>query len=212
MKLDKKFLPFELKLAEDGTRRVSGYGAVFGNVDSYGDIILPGAFAKSLASRGMPKMLAQHDWGKVPGMWDVAKEDEKGLYLEGPFAKTPLGEEYQELAQMGALGGMSIGYRTLDSEYNREGHRLLKEVELWEVSLVTFPANDQATITGVKSSPDNIRDFEKLLREEGGYSREDATTIALHGFKALKSQREAGADAIFAAANRFADSFINLKF
>jgi len=184
MKLDHKSFAFEVKLDQE-KRRISGYGAVFGNVDSSGDIIVPGAFIESL-SRRMPAMLYQHWSEKLIGVYDVAREDSKGLYVEGPLAKTPLADEAYELASMGALKGMSIGYNAMDYEYDNKNIRTLKKVELWEVSLVTFPANEMAQITGVKEKPTTIREFEDFLRDEG-YSREEAKTIASRGFKALPS-------------------------
>lgn len=158
MNLTHKSFSFEVKL-DAQTRRLSGYASVFGNVDSYGDTVLPGAFSKSISVR-MPKMLYQHDSNDLIGVWDTAREDAKGLYVEGRLAETPLGDEVYTLAKMGALDSMSIGYNTLQSEYDAKGVRLLKELDLWEVSLVTFPANDQATITNVKAL--NGVPFDKL--------------------------------------------------
>lgn len=191
-----KHVCLEMKVANDETRVISGYGAVFGNVDSYGDIILPGAFADSLATRGMPKMLAQHDTDDLPGIWQKATEDARGLFVEGMFARTPLGDEYYELSKIGAIDGLSIGYSVDEYEVNKNGNRILKKLTLWEVSLVTFPANEQATITNVKNAPDTEREFEKFLRE-AGYSRDAAKTITARGFKALSGQRDAEAEALF---------------
>ncbi len=191
MTLERKhFVIEELKAVEaDGARKISGYGSVFGNVDSYGDIVVPGAFAESIKAR-KPAMLWQHRTDMIPGVWDVIEEQKKGLYLEGTIADTPLGNEAYTLAKMGALSGLSIGFSTkkysIDSKKNT---RSLEEVELFEVSLVTFPANPKATITGVKSRPETIRQFEEFLRE-AGFSQKDATTVALHGFKSLSTQGE----------------------
>lgn len=182
MNLQHKNLDFELKL--DAPKRIiSGYASTFGNVDKVQDIVLAGAFMESLQKR-TPKMLYQHERDDLCGKWNIAREDGKGLYVEGYIAKTELGNEVLELASIGALDSMSIGYSIVDSEYRSDGIRLIKKVDLYEVSFVTFPANDMATISGVKNMPDNIRDFEKFLRE-AGYSRKDAVSIASHGFKAL---------------------------
>ena len=204
-----KSVRLEMKVATDGTRLVSGYGAVFGNVDSYGDIIMPGAFTESLAKRGLPKMLAQHDSDDILGVWQKANEDMRGLYVEGIFAKTQLGDEYYELSGMGAIDGLSIGYSVDEYEVNKEGNRILKKLTLWEVSLVTFPANQMATITNVKNAPETERDFEKFLRD-AGFSRAAAKTITAHGFKALSGQRDAEDDAQ-RAAKRLAEFLTNLK-
>jgi HK97 family phage prohead protease len=158
MNLTHKSLRLELKVDQQ-TRRLSGYASVFGNVDATNDVVLPGAFVESLTRR-MPKMLYQHDSDDLIGVWDTAREDANGLYVEGVLAATPLGDEVYTLAKMGALDSMSIGYAPMEFEWNDKGVRLLKKVELWEVSLVTFPANEKATITGVKSL-DGIA-FEKL--------------------------------------------------
>lgn len=192
MELTHKSVKFDFNVKSEGdTRTIEGYGAVFGNIDSTGDIITQGAFAESL-SRRMPKMLYQHWSEKLIGRWDEAREDSKGLYVKGTLARTGLGNEAYELAQMGALDGMSIGYSPNDYEHDDKGIRTLKKVELWEVSLVTFPANTQARVTGVKGHKTE-REFEEFLRDAGGYSREAAKTIASHGFKALSGQRDAGA-------------------
>ena len=194
MNLTHKSVKLELKLDAE-RRRISGYASIFGNVDSTGDIVMQGAFAKSLGARKI-RMLYQHSDSKLMGLWDIAREDDKGLYVEGQLAKTPLGDEVYELASMGALDSMSIGYNVSESEYNKDGVRLLKEVDLWEVSLVTFPANNLATITGVKSAPDNEREFENFLREVGKFSQQAAKIITAKGFKALSGQRDVEADGL----------------
>lgn len=148
MDLQHKSVKFQFKATEN--RTIEGYASVFGNVDSTNDIVMPGAFIDSLQTR-MPKMLYQHDTGELIGVWDEVHEDQTGLFIKGRLANTECGNEAYELAKMGALDSMSIGYTPTEFEYDGKGVRLLKKVELWEVSLVTFPANDKATITGVKS-------------------------------------------------------------
>ncbi len=194
MELERKSVKFNFEVKAEGEARViEGYGAVFGNLDNGGDIILPGAFSESLTRR-MPKMLYQHWSEKLIGKWDSASEDAKGLYVKGVLAKTPLADEAYELAKMGALDGMSIGYSPNDYEHDDKGIRKLKKVELWEVSLVTFPMNESARLTGVKGH-DNEREFEGFLRD-AGYSREAAKIITARGFKALSGQRDAEAEAL----------------
>jgi hypothetical protein len=210
MTIEHKSFSLELKV-DAGTRRISGYGAVFGNLDSTNDIIIAGAFAKSIGRRQI-KMLYQHDSDDLLGFWDVVREDSKGLYVEGNIANTSLGNDVYELAKAGALDSMSIGYSVDLCEYDSGGTRILKEIDLWEVSLVTFPANEKAVVTGVKSAPKTIREFEDFLREAGNYSREDATTIALRGFKALSCKtREAEREDTEQAAKMLADFFNNIK-
>jgi HK97 family phage prohead protease len=185
MKMTHKSISLELKL-DEGSRRISGYGSTFGNVDSYNDIVVAGAFAKSIGKRKV-KMLFEHR--DLIGAWDVVREDSKGLYLEGSIPNTTLGNDVYELAKSGALDSMSIGFRVIDSEYNSQGIRLLKQIDLFEVSLVTFPANEMAAVTGVKSAPETVREFEAFLQGHG-YSDRESTLIASKGFAAVLSARE----------------------
>lgn len=173
---------------EDGTRTIEGLGSVFGNTDSYGDIVMPGAFAETIKTR-KPAMLWQHRSDMPIGIWDEVEETKKGLRLKGRILETQAGNDAYTLAKAGALTGLSIGFNTKKYEIDEKKKvRKLTELELFEVSLVTFPANDKATITNVKSRPQTLREFEEFLREAGLFSREDATTIALRGFKALTTQ------------------------
>lgn len=188
---------FEVKEAE-GAMTIEGYGSTFGNTDQGGDIVLRGAFVKSLMNR-KPKMLWQHDTRKVIGVWDDASEDTKGLYLKGSFVKTQQGMEAYELAKAGAIDTMSIGYSIVEADYEAKT-RLIKEANLFEVSLVTFPMNEQAKIIAVKSLPQTVREFEGFLRD-AGFNREDATAIASRGFKNADSLRDADNAAVLQSLN-----------
>lgn len=186
-----EFELLELKVGKDD-RTIEGYGSVFGNIDNHEDIVLPGAFKNSLAQR-TPAMLWQHRMSEPIGVWNEVREDAKGLYVKGTLIDTVLGGDTYKLAKAGAVKGMSIGYTAKESEW--EGNiRKLKEVKLYEVSLVTFPANELATVTSVKSRPETIREFEAKLRDSFGFSREEASRIALDGYKAFET-REASKDA-----------------
>ena len=174
--------PFELKeLKEDGS--FSGYGSVFGNVDLGSDIVEKGAFSRSLkehkAAKTMPKLLWQHDTTQPIGIYTEMMEDEKGLYVEGQLAlKTVQGAEAYELLKMGALGGLSIGYRVKTYEYDTETYiRKLTDVDLWECSLVTFAMNPEAQVSGVKGSTLTEREFEQLLTRDAGFTRSQAIVI-----------------------------------
>jgi hypothetical protein len=176
----------EIKAIDD-SGVIEGYGSVFGNLDSYSDIVAPGAFAKSLeeakASGRMPAMLWQHNPDEPIGVWVEMREDDRGLFVKGKLAETQRGKEARELIKLGALTGLSIGYTTRTYQVDRENDsRVLTDVQLWEVSPVTFPANSEARITGVKadaiSSP---KDFERFLRD-AGFSRREAKQITAHGF------------------------------
>ena len=145
---------------EDGT--VEGYGSVFGVRDNYDDVIAKGAFIQSLkdhkAAGTMPAMLWQHDADKPIGVWTEMVEDEKGLRIKGQLAmETVKGKEAHALLKMGALNGLSIGFMSKEWSYDRETEvRTLTAIDLWEVSLVTFPANEKARVTNVKASPDDV--------------------------------------------------------
>ncbi|PLL13146.1 HK97 family phage prohead protease [Tabrizicola sp. TH137] len=123
---------------------LEGYASVFGVVDRGGDVVLPGAYAASLtrmaASGGRVRMLWQHDPGQPIGVWDEVREDARGLWVKGRLlTELEKGREAAALLAAGAIDGLSIGYRTVRAERGPQGRRLLAEVELWEVSLVTFP-------------------------------------------------------------------------
>lgn len=148
--------PLAIKsLAEDGT--FYGYASVFGALDSQNEIVEVGAFKRSLAesaTRGVaPAMLWMHDPTIPIGLWVSLSEDKNGLRVEGRLALgTQKGREAYELLKMGALTGLSIGYRVLRSRLDAKRKvRILTDVELFEISLVTFPANDAARVSAVKS-------------------------------------------------------------
>ncbi len=187
----------EIKATAEGV--IEGYGSVFGNTDSYGDIVVAGAFAETLKSDRAPAMLWQHNPDEPIGVWTEVREDKRGLVVKGQLALgTQRGREALELIRMGALSGLSIGYSTVRSSYDEQsGIRSLLELDLWEVSPVTFPANDAARITSAKSeSIKTVRDFERALRDDLGFSRNAAAAIALHGFKAAtQGEPAAGSDA-----------------
>ena len=167
---------------EDGT--VEGYGSVFGVRDNYDDVISKGAFVQSLkdhkAAGTMPAMLWQHDADKPIGIWTEMVEDEKGLRIKGQLAmETVKGKEAHALLKMGALNGLSIGFMAKEWAYERDTEvRTLTAIDLWEVSLVTFPANEKARVTNVKSAEElqAPKDAEKALRD-AGFSKSDATAF-----------------------------------
>lgn len=205
-------IALEVKRTSDtgGEMTFSGYGAVFDNVDSYGDVITKGAFADTLtrakSTGDWPVMLLQHGgWGVgaedlTPiGIWTSMEEDNIGLKIEGKFADTARGREAYALLKMTprpAITGLSIGYIAKEWEMRsrpEEPRRTLKKVDLLEVSLVTFPANPKARVQDVKSGPD-IRDLERLLCDAGGLTRSQAKTLLSRGYKAMEqdAQRDAG--------------------
>ncbi len=189
----------------------SGYGAVFGNMDSYGDVIERGAFARTIAefkrSGVWPAMLSQHGaWAMTAedmtpvGVWTEMREDEHGLYVEGKLADTPRGRELYTLMKMTprpAINGMSIGYWVTDSReetVDGEEIRRILGIDLVELSLVTFPANGEARVHNVKNGQrPTVRDAERALRD-AGFSRSEAKALLAGGWKSL-SLRDAEKDA-----------------
>jgi hypothetical protein len=178
----------ELKASDEGI--VEGYGSVFDVVDSYDDVVEKGAFARTLKEGRAPAMLWQHDTAEPIGVWESLREDDTGLFVRGRFAKTQRGQEALELVKMGALSGLSIGYSVKDARMEKNGVRVLTDVELWEVSPVTFPANDAARITRVKASEVKTeRELEEYLRDVG-FSKAAAKAITAGGFKAIEDRRD----------------------
>lgn len=135
----------------DGTV-IEGYASVFGAPDQSGDVVEKGAYAASLrrlvASGGRVKMLWQHDPTEPIGVWDEVREDATGLWVKGRIlTEIEKGREAAALLAAGAIDGLSIGYRTVKAERDGKGLRLLAELELWEVSLVTFPMLPEARVS-----------------------------------------------------------------
>ncbi len=191
-------VPFQLKAAPDAEGRFEGFAAVFDNTDSFDEVIAPGAFDASLAAyrrQGrMPALLWQHDARAPIGVWESLSETDAGLLARGRLLlDVHLGREAHVLLQAGALDGLSIGFRTLQSTLDDvTGVRTLTEIELFEISLVTFPANAHARVTAVKAggiaSP---RGFERAMRGLG-FSRRQARILVARGYRALAEDAAAG--------------------
>lgn len=186
------------EVSEEG--EFNGYASVYDVIDSYREVVAPGAFANTLRkwnSKGrLPPALWQHRSGEPVGPFTRMYEDSKGLYVEGKLLVNDVqrAREARALMQAKAIGGMSIGFSTVVEEWNSESKLLtLKEIDLWEVSIVTFPANEAAQIEAVKShfagGLPNVREFEEFLRE-AGFSKSHATAIATHGLGRLLREAE----------------------
>lgn len=186
---------------EDGS--FTGYGSVFGVEDSYGEVVAPGAFAESLveiAQKGRPiPVLWQHRSDQPIGIYSSLREDDTGLYVEGMLLKDAVrqaGESYA-LMKAGAVSGLSIGYYVRQSLYDEKTNvRTLLKLDLVEISLVTFPANDEARIDAVKSKIahgelPSLNEFERFLRE-AGFSKTKAAVIANRGLAHLLRSESAG--------------------
>lgn len=189
-------LKFDDKDAGDPTKPVTfeGYGSVWNNVDSYGDTMLPGAFASGLKQR-MPMMFMQHNSRVVPGKWLSAKEDSKGLKLVGELtpghsAAADLGASLKH----GSLSGLSVGGYTEHSKPNdANGGRLISQFDLWEVSPVSLPAEndariDTASVKEMLESCDTIREFEGLIRDGMGLSKAAATALVSRFVKVARGE------------------------
>jgi HK97 family phage prohead protease len=172
--MEKMCVSLDVKSLKD--RELEGLGAVFRNTDLGGDIIAPGAFTKSLKQpkQKVRPMLWMHKPDAVIGRWDSMKETDTGLVVKGVLADTDLGNEIHTLLKMEAVRGLSIGYSVGDFSYNKDGARVLKEIDLWEVSVVSMPMNPLATIQHVKSRLSaageyvpTIKEFERVLRNVG---------------------------------------------
>lgn len=168
--------------SEHGT--FEGYASVFGGVDSYRDTILKGAYAETIQNRDRPVMMYfNHDPSQVIGKWVEMREDDTGLYVKGELtAGHSLASDVRASLKHGAITGLSIGFRIPKggSEYDEEKEvRILKKIELHEVSVVTVPADNDARIdvSTVKSFDfGTVRELEDCLRESG-FSKSAAQTF-----------------------------------
>ena len=200
--------PVELKAMdgeEENKGMFEGYASVFNNADLGNDVILSGAFTKSLKKTGAKgvKLLYQHKADMPIGVFESIEEDKRGLKVRGKLAlQTQMGHEAYELMNMGALDGLSIGFRVSPKgqSYDAKGkRRMIKEVELMEISLVTFPMNPKAKIRSVKGDEFTIREWENGLRDVFHLSRSEAKMAAKAVHDAF-NQRDADLDADLAAA------------
>ena len=167
--LERKFARFGEALSMDESHVISGYASLFETPDQGGDIVQKGAYQASLAKLSKDgrqvKMLWQHDPGQPIGLWEDVREDARGLWVKGRLLDSVArGREAAALIAAGALDGLSIGYRTRKATKNTKGQRLLQELELWEVSLVTFPMLPSARLTAKDDGLQPLRDAAACLR------------------------------------------------
>ena len=196
----------DVSLKMDGdTGKFSGYASVFNGVDAAGDTILRGAFLDTL-SQGQPKMFWNHKWDMPIGKWTVAREDEKGLFVEGELTKgLALANDVHAAMKHGTLDGLSIGGMLKRGDYDetKTGRTIRKWSRLIEVSPVVFPADGMARIdtASVKSLDFEAllpeckteRDIERLLRDAGLGKWEAMATVSRA--KAIFSGRDVPDDA-----------------
>lgn len=198
--LNKKRLdiPFEIKSISD-SGAFTGYGSVFNVKDIYSDIVIKGAFTNSLnqwKEKGrLPALLWQHKMDEPIGYYTKMVEDDNGLYLEGQLLidDDPLAKRAHAHMKAKSLSGLSIGYILNDYDYDKEKSAfILKDIDLWEVSVVTFPANDEARIDNVKSIFESgdippPKEIERVLRDVG-LSRTQAKAFMSEGYSSLKQR------------------------
>ncbi len=177
-------MPFDMKsLSPDGL--FEGYASLFNREDLGRDVILPGAFADSLAKRGAAgiKMLFQHDPAEPIGVWETIREDAKGLYVRGRLLPgVARAAEVLTLLKAGAIDGLSIGFKAIVARRERPGAiRRISKVDLWEISIVTFPMMPEARVSVVKSdlpapraTPRRCdRDLDRLIRANTAHAPRD---------------------------------------
>lgn len=184
-------VPFTIETKQDSEDgkfyEFSGYAATFGNIDKVDDICVKGCFADSIQKKKDKGekliILWQHQRDMPLGVYFEFEEDDKGLFVKGrmPKADTFVNGRVWPQMQVGSIGKMSIGFFIIEREFNEEGIRLLKELDLFEVSLVTIPANDEAVITDMKSleEVESIKDVESYLKEKGVSVRESKKLISV---------------------------------
>lgn len=219
--MERREFEVELKFdgAEAGEGSFSGLASTFGEVDLGGDTIARGAFAESLKEwrrrKSLPPMLWMHDPTTIIGKWTAVKESDTGLEVQGELIRDlPKGAEAYALLKHGALRGMSIGYRipkggAAEPRKNSQARRLLKQIDLMEISLVSIPMNPSAQVQSVKAMTDEDfadlkHEIEAVLTKRGAglLSRSEARTLLGGGWDALKAMRGAG-DAGDNAADHF---------
>jgi HK97 family phage prohead protease len=186
----------------DAEGTFEGYASLFNVEDLSRDVIAPGAFRDSITKRGAGgiKLLYQHDPAEPIGVWLDIAEDARGLIVKGRLTlEVGRAREVLSLMKAGALEGLSIGFRTeKGSRDARSGIRTLKKIDLWEISVVTFPMQPGARVTAVKSGPFSDgktlteREFERFLTREAGLKRSEAAALMRTGFKSLAAMRDAG--------------------
>ena len=155
-----------MQLTEDGA--IEGYASVFGLADQGGDVVAAGAYGASLKAltgeKRAVKMLWQHDPAQPIGVWDEVREDGRGLFVKGRLLMAvDRAREAAALIAAGAIDGLSIGYRTVKASRDEAGRRVLQKLDLWEVSLVTFPMLPQARVAAKGEVPQDAA-LEELAR------------------------------------------------
>lgn len=181
--LEKKRMQFDLEVKTiDKDGRFSGYASVFGVVDNHNDIIMRGAFQDTIRERSKSiKLLWQHRQDEPIGVFEQIFEDEMGLYVQGRLLlDVARAREAYTLLKQGAISGLSIGYSPVRYEIDAaSGTRILSAIELWEISLVTFPANTAAGVTVVKQAFEYEEFDDAVIRSGAAIRLQDALDRAV---------------------------------
>lgn len=212
--METKYVSFEIKDTKDNGS-FTGYASTFGNEDLGGDIIMQGAFAKTIKENPNPPVLWGHSSKEVIGINQSFSEDSKGLYVEAMLnMDVQRGREAHSLMKMGAVKGLSIGYDAvpagIDWSREKEGIRILREIKLYEYSATPFPMNPEATVLGVKS----MKKLDELLHQTILMTKRnptlsaetkalmEQTVLALQAAKALEaaSQEDLAPDFVHAGS------------
>jgi uncharacterized protein len=184
----------------DDTGTFEGYASLFNREDMGHDIILPGAFRETLTNRATSsvKLLFQHDPAQPIGVWDEIREDARGLFVRGRLmTEVARAREVLALMRAGAIDGLSIGFKTLKGRRDAKGIRRLEKVDLWEISIVTFPMLPGARVATIKTRPfdrhtPTTREFERWLMQDAGLTRTEARALISSGLKGFAATRDAG--------------------
>lgn len=204
MRLERRIVSFDCRMDDADEGVFSGYGSVFGELDSYADEVVAGAFAKSLKQHvregTWPEMLFSHMVTEPIGEWLDIHEDDRGLFAKGRLwigqdGRPPDAyavKSYRAMQRKRGKFGLSIGFQTRKSDDKVPGRRRLTEVALWEISPVAFPANGKSRVSAVKSDGTlpTAREFERFLRYECGFSEAQAKGFLSKGYQQVL--REAG--------------------
>lgn len=202
--MKRKVRNFALEIkAIDEKGAFSGYGSVYDTIDAYNERVAKGAFATSLKrweGKGrLPPILWQHDPRQPVGPFTLMREDDRGLYVEGQLLvdEVEKAREARALMRAKAVDGLSIGFDVDKFEYDKEEQIMtLTQIDLWEVSIVTFPANEDARIESVKSllsegKMPSLSEFERILCD-AGFTRRQAKTIVGQGYAPLLRDVDSG--------------------
>jgi HK97 family phage prohead protease len=179
-------LTIPLQIKSLNKMEFEGYGSIFGNKDWGNDIVMPGAFQRTLSEYKsedtLPMMFWMHDPSRIPGKWIEMSEDDNGLYVKGILADTELGREIHTLLSMKAVSGLSIGYMTKLQDFLDDGIRLIKDVDLFETSIVSIPMNPKAQIVHAKSRLSERGEYVPTHDEVANLKRECEQFLRTKGF------------------------------